>query len=69
MEMHMANKIRIGWLKWSNCSGILRDTRVATKLSENFYMMARRLVNFYEYRDWEVKNNISKNKFNRNDDD
>jgi hypothetical protein len=51
----ISNRIKAGWLKWPQASGILCDPRVPLKLKCKFYRTAIRLAMLYEAEYWPTK--------------
>jgi hypothetical protein len=43
----VSHRIKVGWLKWCQASGVLCDPKVSVKLKGKFYRTAIRLVMLY----------------------
>jgi hypothetical protein len=43
----VSHRIKVGWLKWCQASGVLCDPKVSVKLKEKFYRTAIRSVMLY----------------------
>ena len=56
-EIHedVTHRIKVGWLKWRNASGVLCDSKIPLKLKEKFYRTAIRPVFLYGSECWAVK--------------
>ncbi|XP_052193027.1 uncharacterized protein LOC127801710 [Diospyros lotus] len=56
-EIHeyVTHKIKAGWLKWRNASGVLCDGKIPLKLKRKFYRTAIRPVLLYGSECWVVK--------------
>ena len=49
------HRIKTGWLKWRNASGVLCDGKIPLKLKGKFYRTIIRLVLLYGSECWAVK--------------
>ena len=48
-------RIRIGWQKWQNASGVLCDKKIRVGLKGKIYRMVVRLALLYEAECWAIK--------------
>jgi hypothetical protein len=55
IDEDLSHRIKVGWLKWRQVSGVLCDTRVPLKLKGKFYRTAIRLTMLYEVECWPTK--------------
>ena len=54
----VTHRIKAGWTKWRNASGVLCDQRIPLRLKEKFYKTAIRPAMLYGTECWAVKNNM-----------
>jgi hypothetical protein len=47
IDKDVSHRIRVGWVKWRQASGILCDKKVPNKLKDKFYRKAIRLAMMY----------------------
>jgi hypothetical protein len=55
IDEDLSHRIKVGWLKWRQASGILCDPRVPLKLKGKFYRTAIRPAMFYRAEYWPTK--------------
>jgi hypothetical protein len=55
IDEDVSHRIKDGWLKWRQASGVLCDPRVPLKLKDKFYRTAIRPVMLYEAECWPTK--------------
>jgi hypothetical protein len=55
MDEDISYKIKAGWLKWRQASGVLCDPRVSLKLKNKFYRTAIRPAMLYGVECWPTK--------------
>jgi hypothetical protein len=55
IDEDLSYRIKVGWLKWRQASGVLCDSRVPLKLKDNFYRTAIRPAMLYEAEYWSTK--------------
>jgi hypothetical protein len=55
IDQDVSHRIKVGWLKWRQVSGVLCDPRVPLKLKGKFYMTAIRPTMSYEAKYWPTK--------------
>jgi hypothetical protein len=55
IDEDVSHRIKAGWLKWRQASGVLCDPRVPLKLKCKFYRTAIRPVMLYEAEYWPTK--------------
>jgi hypothetical protein len=55
IDEDVSHRIKAGWLKWRQASGVLCDPRVPLKLKGKFYRTAIRLIMLYEAECWPTK--------------
>jgi hypothetical protein len=55
VDENISHRIKVGWLKWRQASGVLCDPRVPLKLKDKFYMTAIRLTMLYGAECWPTK--------------
>jgi hypothetical protein len=55
IDEDVSHRIKAGWLKWRQASGVLCDPRVPLKLKDKFYRTAIRLIMLYEAECWPTK--------------
>jgi hypothetical protein len=55
IDEDLSHKIKAGWLKWRQASGVLCDPRVPLKLKGKFYRTAIRPAMLYEAECWPTK--------------
>jgi hypothetical protein len=48
MDENVSHRIRAGWVKWIQASGVLCDKKVPNKLKDKFYRTAIRLAMMYD---------------------
>jgi hypothetical protein len=51
----VSHRIKVGWLKWRQASGVLCDPRVPLKLKGKFYRTVIRLTMLYGTEYWPTK--------------
>ena len=61
IDTNVCHRIKAGWMKWPQASGILCDKRVPQKLKGKFYRTAIRLAMLYGAECWPKKNGMSNN--------
>jgi hypothetical protein len=47
IDADLSHRIKAGWLKWRQASGVLCDSRVSLELKYKFYRTAIRLTMLY----------------------
>jgi hypothetical protein len=47
IDEDVSHRIKVGWLKWYQASGVLRDPRVPLKLKDKFYRTVIRPATLY----------------------
>jgi hypothetical protein len=52
IDEDVSHRIKVGWLKWRQASGVLCDPRVPLKLKGKFYRTAIRSDMLYEIECW-----------------
>jgi hypothetical protein len=52
---NVSNRIKVGWLKWRQVSGVLCDPRVPLKVKGKFYRTAIRSAMLYGAEYWHTK--------------
>jgi hypothetical protein len=55
IDEDVSHRIKVGWLKWHQASGVLCDPRVPLKLKYKFYRTAIRLAILYGAEYWPTK--------------
>jgi hypothetical protein len=55
IDEDLSHRIKAGWLKWRQASGVLCDHRVPLKLKGNFYRTAIRPAMLYGAECWPTK--------------
>jgi hypothetical protein len=55
IDEDVSHRIKVGWLKWRQASGVLCDPRVPLKLKCKFYRTALRPAMLYEAEYWSNK--------------
>jgi hypothetical protein len=55
IDEDVSHRIKVGWLKWCQVSGVLCDLRVPLKLKGKFYMTAIRPAMLYGAECWPTK--------------
>jgi hypothetical protein len=55
VDEDVSHRIKVGWLKWRQASGVLCDPRVPLKLKGKFYRTTIRPVMLYEAKYWPTK--------------
>ena len=55
IDVDVSHRIKAGWIKWRQASGILCDKRVPQKLKSKFYRTAIRLAILYRAEYWPTK--------------
>jgi hypothetical protein len=55
IDEDLSHRIKVGWLKWRQASGILCDPMVPLKLKGKFYRTAIRPTMFYRAEYWPTK--------------
>jgi hypothetical protein len=55
IDEDVSHRIKLGWLKWCQASGVLCDLRVPLKLKGKFYRTAIRPVMLYGAEYWPTK--------------
>jgi hypothetical protein len=55
IDKDVSNRIRVGWLKWCQASGVLCDPIVSLKLKSKIYRTAIRLAMLYGAECWPTK--------------
>ena len=60
IDADVTHRIKAGWTKWRNASGVLCDRRISLRLKEKFYKMAIRPAMLYGTQCWVIKKKISK---------
>jgi hypothetical protein len=55
IDEDVSHRIRTGWVKWRQASGILCDKNVSNKLKDKFYKMAIRPAIIYGAKCWTTK--------------
>jgi hypothetical protein len=55
IDENVSHKIRAGWVKWRQTSGVLCDKKVPNKLKGKFYRMVIRLAMLYDAEYWATK--------------
>jgi hypothetical protein len=55
IDEDVSHRIKVGWLKWRQASGVLCDPRVPLKLKDKFYRTAIRLAILYGAECWPTK--------------
>jgi hypothetical protein len=55
IDEDLSHRIKAGWLKWRQASGVLCDTRVPLNLKGKFYRTVIRLVMLYGAEYWSTK--------------
>jgi hypothetical protein len=55
IDEDLSHRIKVGWLKWRQTSGVLCDPRVPVKLKDKFYRTAIRPVILYGAECWSTK--------------
>jgi hypothetical protein len=55
IDEYVSHRIKTGWVKWRQASGILCDPRVPLKLKDKFYRTAIRPAMLYEAECWPTK--------------
>jgi hypothetical protein len=55
IDENVSHRIKAGWLKWRQDSGVLYDTRVPLKLKGKFYRIAIRPAMLYGAECWPTK--------------
>ena len=55
IDADVCHRIKAGWMKWRQASGILCDKRVPQKLKGKFYRMTIRPIMLYEAECWPTK--------------
>ena len=54
----VTHRIKAGWIKWRNASGVLCDRCIPLRLKKKIYKTAIRPAMFYRTECWAVKNNM-----------
>jgi hypothetical protein len=60
IDEDVSHRIRAGWVKWRQVSGVLCDKKVPNKLKDKFYMTAIRPVMIYGAEYWATKGHDQK---------
>ena len=55
IDEDVSHKIKVGWMKWRQASGVLCDKRVPQKLKGKFYRMTIRPAMLYGAKCWPTK--------------
>jgi hypothetical protein len=55
IDEDVSHRIKVGWLKWHQASGVLCDPRVPLKLKGKFYWTTIRPAMLYEAEYWSTK--------------
>jgi hypothetical protein len=55
IDEDVSHRIKAGWMKWRQASGVLCDKRVPQKLKGKFYRTAIRLAMLYGHECWPTK--------------
>jgi hypothetical protein len=55
IDEDLSHRIKVGWLKWRQASGVLCDPRVSLKLKGKFYRTAIRSAMLYGAECWPTK--------------
>jgi hypothetical protein len=55
IDENLSHRIKVGWLKWRQVSGVLCDTRVPLKLKGKFYRTTIQPAMLYEVKCWPTK--------------
>ena len=55
IDANVSHRIKVGWIKWRQASGILCDKRVSQKLKGKFYRTTIRPAMLYGAECWPIK--------------
>jgi hypothetical protein len=55
IDEHFSHRIKVGWLKWRQTSGVLCDPRMPLKLKDKFYRTVIRPAMLYGVECWPTK--------------
>jgi hypothetical protein len=55
IDKNVSHRIRAGWVKWRQASGVLCDKKVQNKLKGKFYRMMIRPAMMYDAKYWATK--------------
>ena len=55
IDADVSHRIKAGWIKWRQASGILCDKRIPQKLKDKFYRMTIRPAMLYGAECWSTK--------------
>ena len=55
IDENIDHRIKVGWLKWKNATGVLCDAKMPIKLKGKFYRTAIRPAMLYGNECWAVK--------------
>jgi acetone carboxylase gamma subunit len=55
IDEDVSHRIRVGWVKWRQTSGVLCDKKVPNKLKDEFYRTAIRPAVMYDAECWATK--------------
>jgi hypothetical protein len=55
IDKDVSHRIKVGWLKWCQASGVLCDPMVPLKLKDKFYWTAIRPTMLYGAEYWHTK--------------
>jgi hypothetical protein len=61
IDEDLSHKIKVGWLKWRQASGVLCDPKVPLKLKVKFYRTVIRPAMLYGVECWLLKGDMSNN--------
>jgi hypothetical protein len=61
IDEDVGHRIKAGWLKWRQTSGVLCDPRMSIKLKDKFYRTAIQPAILYVVECWLTKSNMSSN--------
>jgi hypothetical protein len=52
IDEDVSHRVKVGWMKWHQASGVLYDKRVPQKLKDKFYRMTIRPAMLYIAECW-----------------
>jgi hypothetical protein len=55
IDEDVSYRIRVGWVKWRQTSGVLCDKKIPNKLKDKFYMTTIRSAMMYGVECWATK--------------
>ena len=58
IDEDVSHRIKAGWMKWRQASGVLYDKRVPQKLKDKFYWMTIRPAMLYGAECWPTKRHV-----------